>query len=255
MCSECRALLGTTRTLVQRAKVPTPPWGFHHSGFHWSAQTGSRSRCLCRHRHDMRTQGCEASRSVGCLKVRRSQAPNVSGRALVHYSDGVQIAASFDHSNSPLTGNVRVVPVSRVDAWATSEFLSFDSRASSFPTPGSRVGSAYRIEVMSSFGLALTETCSEQVYLMERDAGLLCRMLGLYSARTLDIVHVDYSHLAQDVMKLSVKLRTSSEDPSEFADSVRVLIAKASTFVGVIAVADHPNFPGSMRQVAYDSDA
>ena len=43
-----------------------------------------------------------------------------------------------------------------------------------------------------------------QVYLIERDAGLLCRILGLYAARGLDVLHADYAYAAQDVMTLKV---------------------------------------------------
>lgn len=105
---------------------------------------------------------------------------------------------------------------------------------------------------MSSSGLAHAATYSEQVYLLERDAGLLCRMLGLYSARALDIVHVEYSYAAQDVMKLSVKLRASPEDASQVADSVRLLVAKASTFVGVVAAAEHSAIPDSTRRISVE---
>jgi hypothetical protein len=171
-----------------------------------------------------------------------------SAHAVAHF-------APFDHSNSPLTGNVRVVPVSRVDAWAILEILSFDPRASSLPTLGGRAGFVDRIEVMSSSVFACAETCLEQVYLMERDAGLLCRILGLYSARDLNVVHMDYSYAAQHVMKLSVRVGANAEDRSQVADTVRVLVAKAATFIGVIAAAEHPGVPRAFEVQSSNSDA
>lgn len=80
----------------------------------------------------------------------------------------------------------------------------------------------------------------EQVYLLERDAGLLCRVLGLYSARSLDVQHVEYCCAAQSIMKLSVRVAASPADLSECEESLRVLVAKASTLVGVIAAAEQP---------------
>lgn len=76
-----------------------------------------------------------------------------------------------------------------------------------------------------------------QTYLMDRDAGLMCRILGLYAARGLDLLDVDYAYAAQDVMKLDVAVcgRLAAT-----ADCVRVLVDKASTFVGVIAATEQP---------------
>lgn len=75
-------------------------------------------------------------------------------------------------------------------------------------------------------------TSLEQVYLIERDAGLLCRILGLYAARGLDVLHVDYACAASDVMKLRVSVASGLADIEEV---VRVLADKASTFIGVLA--------------------
>ena len=75
-----------------------------------------------------------------------------------------------------------------------------------------------------------------QVYLIERDAGLLCRILGLYAARGLDVLGVDYAYAAQDVTSLQV---TVAGTQAETADIVRVLVDKASTFVGVLAACEH----------------
>ena len=76
-----------------------------------------------------------------------------------------------------------------------------------------------------------------QTYLMDRDAGLMCRILGLYAARGLDLLKVDYAYAAQDVMKLEVAV---CGQQAATADGVRVLVDKASTFVGVIAAAEQP---------------
>lgn len=91
---------------------------------------------------------------------------------------------------------------------------------------------------MNPFEPPRAATHLEQVYLLERDAGLLCRILGLYAARGVDIAHVEYAHAAQDVMKLSVRVRPPEAEPREAADALRVLVAKAATLVGVIAAAE-----------------
>ncbi len=78
-------------------------------------------------------------------------------------------------------------------------------------------------------------TSLEQVYLIERDAGLLCRILGLYAARGVDVLHVDYAYAARDVMKLRVFVDGGLAD---MAEVVRVLVDKASTFIGVIAACE-----------------
>ena len=85
--------------------------------------------------------------------------------------------------------------------------------------------------------LAFLPTCAgpRQVYLLERDAGLLCRILGLYAARGVDVRHVDYAYAAQDVMKLQV---TVHEEDAGAAEVLRVLVDKASGFVGVLAAGE-----------------
>lgn len=76
----------------------------------------------------------------------------------------------------------------------------------------------------------------EQVYLFERDAGLLCRILGLYAARGIDVLSADYAYAARDVMTLKV---CAAGGPGDAAEAVRVLVEKAAGFVGVIAAAAH----------------
>jgi hypothetical protein len=85
----------------------------------------------------------------------------------------------------------------------------------------------------------------EQVYLLERDAGLLCRILGLYAARGIDVVRADYAYAAQDVMTLKVCVAAES---SGTAEVLRVLIDKAASFVGVLAAAEQP--AAGMQRVA-----
>ena len=75
----------------------------------------------------------------------------------------------------------------------------------------------------------------EQVYLVERDAGLMCRILGLYAARGIDVLRAEYHYAAQDVMSLRVAMRRETEEDDECA---RVLVAKAQGLAGVIAAVD-----------------
>lgn len=77
----------------------------------------------------------------------------------------------------------------------------------------------------------------EQVYLIERDAGLLCRILGLYASRGIDILRADYAYAAQDVMTLKVCV---ANELAGTAEVLRVLIDKAASFVGVLAAAEQP---------------
>jgi hypothetical protein len=77
----------------------------------------------------------------------------------------------------------------------------------------------------------------EQVYLIERDAGLLCRILGLYAARGIDVLRADYAYAAQDVMTLKV---CAAIELADTAEALRVLVGKAATFAGVLAAAEQP---------------
>lgn len=95
------------------------------------------------------------------------------------------------------------------------------------------------IESMSHFDTAGSTTCPEQVYLIDRDAGLLCRILGLYAARAMDVRHVDYVHVAEEMMRLRVSIASAAVSTCDGAESVRVLVEKVSTFAGVMAAAEH----------------
>jgi len=88
---------------------------------------------------------------------------------------------------------------------------------------------------MNPFDLPQTPTRLEQVYLMERDAGLLCRILGLYASRSIDVLDLDYAYAAQDLMKLQVSVCGRQAETEEV---MRVLIDKASTFIGVLAACE-----------------
>jgi hypothetical protein len=77
----------------------------------------------------------------------------------------------------------------------------------------------------------------EQVYLVERDAGLLCRILGLYAARGVDVLRAEYAYAAQDVMTLKVSVADEAEGSAEV---LRVLIDKAASLIGVIAACEQP---------------
>ena len=92
------------------------------------------------------------------------------------------------------------------------------------------------IEEMNPLELTRHANRLEQVYLIERDAGLLCRILGLYAARGVDVLGVDYAYAAQDVMKLQVSVAARLAETEEL---VRVLVDKASTLVGVLAASEH----------------
>lgn len=76
----------------------------------------------------------------------------------------------------------------------------------------------------------------EQVFLFERDAGLLCRILGLYAARGLDVMRAEYAYAAQDTMLLTVTV-TPREGDAHFDEVLRVLTDKAASLVGVLAAA------------------
>ena len=80
----------------------------------------------------------------------------------------------------------------------------------------------------------MSPACLQQVYLFERDAALLCRILGLYAARGIDVLSADYAYAARDVMTLKV---SASNERQDAAESLRVLVEKAATFVGVLAAA------------------
>jgi len=95
-----------------------------------------------------------------------------------------------------------------------------------------------------------TPACREQVYLIERDAGLLCRILGLYAARALDIQQVDYAYAANDVMKLSVRTDSRRSEAGHHADTLRVLVAKIATLVGVIAASEKIEHPAWRTETA-----
>lgn len=70
-----------------------------------------------------------------------------------------------------------------------------------------------------------------QIFLLEKDTGLMCRILGLYAARCIEIDNLQFSHAAPQTMALTV---TASAN----ADVLRVLLAKCASLVGVIEAAE-----------------
>ena len=64
----------------------------------------------------------------------------------------------------------------------------------------------------------------------------MCRILGLYASRSIDVLAARYDYAAKDVMKLHVSVGALQDD---IAETLRVLVDKASTFVGVIAACEH----------------
>ena len=84
----------------------------------------------------------------------------------------------------------------------------------------------------------------EQIYLVERDTGLLCRIMGLYASRGIDVLRAEYAYAAQDVMTLKVCVADEAEGTAE---ALRVLIDKAASLIGVIAACEQS---AAMQRVA-----
>jgi hypothetical protein len=72
---------------------------------------------------------------------------------------------------------------------------------------------------------------SQQLYLVEKDTGIVCRLLGLYAARGIEIDYVHYEHAAPRTAILTVRTVADQE-------LLRVLVEKAGSFVGVIEAAE-----------------
>lgn len=90
---------------------------------------------------------------------------------------------------------------------------------------------------MNELDATVSPTVLEQVYLIERDTGLLCRILSLYAARRIEVQRADYAYAARDVMTLKVAATSANADTAE---ALRVLVEKAATLIGVIAAAEQP---------------
>lgn len=71
---------------------------------------------------------------------------------------------------------------------------------------------------------------NQQVFLLDKDAGTLCRILGLYAARGIVVDSVNYEHAAPRTMLLTV---TSTADE----ECLRILVDKAASLVGVAEAA------------------
>jgi hypothetical protein len=72
---------------------------------------------------------------------------------------------------------------------------------------------------------------SQQLYLVEKDTGVVCRLLGLYAARGIEIDYVHYEHAAPRTAILTVRAVADQE-------LLRVLVEKAGSFIGVIEAAE-----------------
>lgn len=92
------------------------------------------------------------------------------------------------------------------------------------------------IESMTPLDDCASEARLVQVYVIERDAGLICRILGLYAARSLDIVHMNCSAAMQGDMTLCVGVSLARAERGDAVETLRVLAEKAATLVGVLAV-------------------
>lgn len=61
-------------------------------------------------------------------------------------------------------------------------------------------------------------------------------ILGLYAAGSFDVIVTRYAYAARDVMKLDISARAAAKD--DIGQSVRLLVDKASTSVGVIVACE-----------------
>jgi acetolactate synthase small subunit len=70
----------------------------------------------------------------------------------------------------------------------------------------------------------------KQVFLLEKDTGVLCRILGLYAARGIEIDALSFAHAAPQTMALTVIACADGE-------TLRVLVEKSASFYGVVEAA------------------
>ena len=66
-----------------------------------------------------------------------------------------------------------------------------------------------------------------QIFLLENDSGVLCRLIGLYAARGLRIDRLEFSYAAPQTMVLTIEAAGD-------VDLLRVLVEKGASMVGVI---------------------
>ena len=83
-----------------------------------------------------------------------------------------------------------------------------------------------------------------QVFLMEKDAGLICRVLGFYAARGIEIDELQYLHAAPQTMMLTVAATADAE-------LLRVLVAKCASLVGVFEAVEQYKPGASSSQTAH----
>lgn len=70
----------------------------------------------------------------------------------------------------------------------------------------------------------------QQIFLLDKDTGVLCRLIGLYASRGITIDQMQFAHAAPKTMALTV---TASAD----TETLRVLVAKGASLIGVIEAA------------------
>lgn len=72
---------------------------------------------------------------------------------------------------------------------------------------------------------------TRQIFLLEKDTSLLCRIFGLYAARGITIEEAAFAHAAPQTMALTISAQADAE-------TLRVLVAKGASLVGVIEAAE-----------------
>jgi acetolactate synthase small subunit len=70
----------------------------------------------------------------------------------------------------------------------------------------------------------------QQIFLMEKNTGVLCRILGMYAARGIEIDAIRFAHAAPNTMALTI---TASADE----EMLRVLVEKSASLYGVVEAA------------------
>jgi acetolactate synthase small subunit len=70
----------------------------------------------------------------------------------------------------------------------------------------------------------------QQIFLLEKDTGVLCRILGLYAARGIVIDALHFAHAAPQTMALTIMATADDE-------TLRVLVEKGASLYGVVEAA------------------
>jgi hypothetical protein len=104
------------------------------------------------------------------------------------------------------------------------------------PCPTGRAGAFNKpmgLNMTERFNVDCTSpvTLHEHLFLVEQDSNVLCRLLGLYATRGIQMEEVHYSHAAPQTMLLTVAAATD-------ADTAHILVSKAASLFGVIEAAE-----------------